>query len=115
MNIDERLSKQRILLEQISTMLYSCRSGAIGSKQDANARGLTKAMLDLFPLVEIDPNLLQKKPPIGLRPKVINDQFRRVEVLDAMRRYADAGKSIPTAWVVELMDLQPVVEVPDES
>lgn len=54
-----------------------------------------------------NPDILEQKQPIGLRPKVISDSHRRYEILGAMQRYADVGKGIPTAWVAELTNLQP--------
>jgi len=56
------------------------------------------------------------KPPLGLMPRHIyqlqeaqamaamQDQ-RRIEILEAVRRYAAAGRDIPNAWMVEYLDL----------
>lgn len=44
-------------------------------------------------------------PPLGLRPKKIALEARLKEVLEAMLRYVQAGKSIPGEWVTELSEL----------
>jgi hypothetical protein len=43
--------------------------------------------------------------PIGLRPRFILDYSRRLEILEAMKRYADNGKVIPVEWVDELLGI----------
>ena len=47
-----------------------------------------------------------EKPPIGLMPEKIYEELsntRRIEdILEAMKRYACAGKPIPIEWVREL-------------
>lgn len=45
------------------------------------------------------------RPPIGLRPRSIVDQYRKVEILHAMMRYTEGGKLIPAEWILELEDL----------
>lgn len=45
------------------------------------------------------------KPPLGLIPKHIHDTKRKKEILEAMQRYTDAGKSIPVEWLDELRSL----------
>jgi hypothetical protein len=54
----------------------------------------------VIPELEVDP-----RPPLGLRPRYIADidrtdleKQRLVEILEAMLRYAKAGKAIPDAW-----------------
>lgn len=42
------------------------------------------------------------KPPIGLRPKFVAEQHRAIEILDAMRRYAEHGFEVPLEWREEL-------------
>jgi hypothetical protein len=48
-------------------------------------------------------------PPIGLMPKKIYaEQVRETRILDilqAMRRYAEAQKPAPIAWIDELQEL----------
>jgi len=46
------------------------------------------------------------KPPVGLTPKMIWRQRRRQDIVDAMKRYADVGKVIPSEWIQQLADLQ---------
>lgn len=41
-------------------------------------------------------------PPIGLKPKHIHDQERVWEIVSAMSRYCEAGKTIPCEWIREL-------------
>lgn len=45
------------------------------------------------------------KPPLGLKPRWIATQDRAQEVVNAMERYWDAGKSIPQEWHDELKEL----------
>ena len=42
------------------------------------------------------------KPPLGLIPKKQYDQQRKNDIMQAMRRYAKAGKAVPEEWVDEL-------------
>lgn len=48
----------------------------------------------------------EPKPPLGLRPKNIWMLERIAEIREAMARYAKAGKDIPSAWMVELLELE---------
>jgi len=41
----------------------------------------------------------------GVRPRLLLDADRMLELLEAMTRYADAGKSIPQEWLEELEEL----------
>ena len=43
-----------------------------------------------------------KKPPLGLRPRIIWLNEREIELLEAMERYEKAGKEIPETWNMEL-------------
>ena len=43
-----------------------------------------------------------QKPPLGLRPKFIVAEGRTVEILEAMKRYAERGMEIPQEWRDEL-------------
>ena len=43
-----------------------------------------------------------KKPPLGLRPRIIWLNEREIELLEAMDRYEKAGKEIPVMWGMEL-------------
>ena len=47
-----------------------------------------------------------EKPLQGLRPRNIWILERIAEIREAMTRYAKAGKDIPSAWMVELLDLK---------
>lgn len=42
------------------------------------------------------------KPPVGLRPTWVVETNRKNEILEAMRRYSEAGCQIPNAWFEEL-------------
>jgi hypothetical protein len=55
------------------------------------------------------------KPPIGLIPKFVRDRERAIEILEAMRRYIDAGQSVPRSWLVELMELDDIYAAPDQK
>lgn len=48
---------------------------------------------------------MSTSPPIGLIPKFVRDRERALEVLAAMNRYVEAGKKIPSAWLLELTEL----------
>jgi len=49
-----------------------------------------------------------EKPPIGLVPKWVCDEARRVEILEAMMRYAYSHKNIPPEWIEELVQLSKI-------
>jgi len=42
-----------------------------------------------------------ERPPLGLKPKWIHDQHRQSEILSAMNRYLEAGKTPPKEWALE--------------
>lgn len=60
---------------------------------------------DYYKQPETPPVLEKVYEPIGLLPKHIHDKQRMYEILDAMRRYVEAGKKIPMMWIAELDDL----------
>jgi predicted alternative tryptophan synthase beta-subunit len=48
----------------------------------------------------------ETKPPIGLRPEYVHEYHaerdRLIEIAEAMKRYAEAGKPVPIKWANEL-------------
>ena len=42
-----------------------------------------------------------KKPPLGLRPKIIADEMRLREIKEAIQRYLDEDYIIPELWFEE--------------
>lgn len=46
-----------------------------------------------------------EKPPMGLKPRGAWVEARKVEVMQAMRRYADRGMAVPVEWIDELAEL----------
>ncbi len=50
------------------------------------------------------------KPPLGLKPKWINQKERFNEVCGAISRYYEAGLKIPIEWVVEYNELVVIIE-----
>lgn len=47
-----------------------------------------------------------KKPPLGLRPRYIAEEMRIREIEDAVARYKNADKIVPSEWVDELLELR---------
>ena len=47
----------------------------------------------------------EQKPPLGVMPKMIWDNIRVNDIMDAMQRYAVAEKPIPVEWLEELKSL----------
>lgn len=45
---------------------------------------------------------LKKRPPIGLMPRWVHMQKRRLDIIQAMNRYTSANKEIPIEWQEEL-------------
>lgn len=43
-----------------------------------------------------------QKPPLGLVPRSIRDRERCQEILEAIGRYNEAGKPVPSEWLEEL-------------
>lgn len=58
-----------------------------------------------FELV-VEPEPEAEKPPLGLKPRYIQDRERLIEILEAMLRYANAAKVIPDAWDDEYDDIR---------
>lgn len=46
-----------------------------------------------------------KKPPIGIVPRRIHDDERKIAIFEAMKRYSLNDVAIPTEWIDELMEL----------
>lgn len=46
-----------------------------------------------------------QKPPLGLKPKNIHDEERMSDIAQAISRYIEAVKTIPTEWVEEYNEL----------
>jgi len=46
-----------------------------------------------------------RRPPLGLIRKNLHDHIRATQILGAIRRYVDAGKEVPEAWIEELQSL----------
>ena len=42
-----------------------------------------------------------EKPPLGLKPKWLHDQHRQGEILAAISRYLELGKTPPKEWAIE--------------
>lgn len=47
----------------------------------------------------------EKKPPLGIEPRISHEIGRAQEIFDAMKRYAEAGMIISLEWVEELEDV----------
>lgn len=47
-----------------------------------------------------------EKPPLGLKPLFIHNEHRLNEIMEAIKNYSNANKSIPKEWVNELENLQ---------
>ena len=45
------------------------------------------------------------EPPLGLKPRFVIDVERKNAIIEAMARYAAAGKFPPTEWVQELLEI----------
>ncbi len=46
-----------------------------------------------------------EKPPLGVLPKDMHNQFRALDILAAMDRYVRVNKSVPQEWLTELVGL----------
>ena len=55
---------------------------------------------------------MNEKPPLGIVPRHIHDEYRAREIIFALLRYLDAGKPIPREWLEELSDR---VEIKEEG
>ena len=42
------------------------------------------------------------KPPKGIMPQWLSDERRFNEITSAMKRFSEANRNIPTAWITEL-------------
>jgi hypothetical protein len=45
------------------------------------------------------------RPPLGLKPKWLHDSERKIDIIEAMERYAKVKKPIPIEWIDELKQL----------
>ena len=46
-----------------------------------------------------------KKPPLGVTPRYIHDERRRLGLMDAIVNYMDADEQVPLEWVEEYNEL----------
>lgn len=46
-----------------------------------------------------------KKPPLGLEPRDVHEEYRIMDIFAAMKRYSMAEMVIPLEWIEELDDL----------
>lgn len=44
----------------------------------------------------------KRKPPLGIMPTKLHRQKRMEDILNAMQRYTEADKQLPTEWLEEL-------------
>ena len=51
------------------------------------------------------PQIISKKPPLGVMPRDIWDRKRQEELAEAMARYLEAGMKIPTEWIEEYNEI----------
>jgi len=42
------------------------------------------------------------KPPLGIEPERIHNQDRAIEIIAAIKRYAEAGSLPPIEWLEEI-------------
>ena len=47
----------------------------------------------------------KEKPPLGLTPKWIIDEHRMQDIHEAIMRYKEAHKEIPSEWIEEYISL----------
>ena len=45
------------------------------------------------------------KPPLGLQPRWVMDEFRLTDIISAMHRYVCENKPIPLEWIEEMIDI----------
>lgn len=58
---------------------------------------------------------IKEKPPLGLMPEKIWNTKRRIDIIEAMNRYAEAEKKIPDEWIAELLFLNYKIAREEES
>lgn len=46
-----------------------------------------------------------EKPPMALKPRGAWIEARKIEILQAIRRYSDRGMAVPVDWIDELAEL----------
>jgi hypothetical protein len=59
-----------------------------------------------MPNAERDEDKSMGRPPLGITPKNMHDDFRVKDLIKAMSRYSESSKSIPIEWIDELKLLQ---------
>jgi len=53
------------------------------------------------------------KPPLGLKPRYIQEEQRLAEIISAIERYCKAKVEIPLVWIDEYNDL--VISLEDNT
>ena len=48
---------------------------------------------------------INEKPPLGIMPRRLHDERRRIELRKAIIRYLDTYKEIPIEWVEEFNEI----------
>jgi len=52
---------------------------------------------------ELERKESKERPPLGLKPRNIHDEERKMDILNALIRYSEERKAIPLEWLRELM------------
>lgn len=51
------------------------------------------------------------KPPLGIKPKCVLEEERKIEILGGMIRYVNHNTNIPNSWIRELIELNNKVSI----
>lgn len=92
------------MIPALVVQVRNLKNVVMGPNKACNCKGSClshKLMRNEYCMMGLDKPVKQK-PPLGLKPKSIHDLERTREILDAILRYLDAGKTPPKAWAKEL-------------
>ena len=62
-------------------------------------------LVDIEAEFKLESHISKIKPPLGLTPRFIHDDDRRIEIKEAMKRYLDKDMTIPKEWIEEYNEL----------
>lgn len=86
---------------------YNC-AGGHQNLSDTATKNVIWNSIDGWAIV-VEPSELEnkvEKPPLGLKPLFIHNEHRLNKIMEAIKNYSNANKSIPKEWVNELENLQ---------
>jgi len=94
---------EKIVASRLEEAFNGGADNVLISPIDKNILG--NLALDILPSLRKKAKTKHVRPPLGIKPRFILDEYRRVEILEAIDRFIDAGEPINIAWIEEYNEI----------